>query len=336
MERLSLSTVEFEGDNNAYLFDDGPETVLVDTGYGSEETHSQLARKLGTHGVACADIDRVFLTHWHADHAGLAGEIQRASGAEVFVHSRDAPLVADSDRAWADLRELQTASFRKWGIPKPKQRELSDHMSGGRTDTESPTVTEFEDEEEFRVNGQTLRVKHAPGHAAGLCLFERERDGLRDVLSGDALLPVYTPNVGGADLRVDHPLSNYLRTLQDVVEASYDRAWPGHRAPISDPAERAREIIEHHEKRAWRVLDALRRRGPCDVWTVSDDLFGELTGIHIVHGPGEAYAHLEHLERHGAVTRTEGMYDIVADVENAIDVADSMDRTPEKRWSLEF
>jgi len=37
---------------------------------------------------------------------------------------------------------------------------------------------------------------------------------------------------------------------------------------------------------------------------VSDHLFREVDGIHIVHGPGEAFAHLEYLRSDGVVTRT--------------------------------
>ncbi|MEF8783419.1 MAG: hypothetical protein V5A39_10770 [Haloarculaceae archaeon] len=61
-----------------------------------------------------------------------------------------------------------------------------------------------------------------------------------------------------------------------IAAAGYRRAWPGHREPIEDPAARAEDIVRHHEERAWRVLDALCRRGPSDPWTVSADLFGDL------------------------------------------------------------
>jgi D-Tyr-tRNAtyr deacylase len=37
-ERIKLSNTAFEGDNNVFLINDGPETVLVDTGDGSEAT----------------------------------------------------------------------------------------------------------------------------------------------------------------------------------------------------------------------------------------------------------------------------------------------------------
>jgi len=150
------------------------------------------------------------------------------------------------------------------------------------------------------------------------------------VFSGDTLLPVYTPNVGGADVRVDRPLEKYLRALRGMVDADYDRAWPGHRDPIADPTGRAQYIIDHHEERSWRVLDALDRTGPCDTWTVSAELFGELDSIHILHGPGESYAHLEHLEREGTVVR-EGREYRLAD-----GVSDELAELEAERWPLEY
>ena len=44
---------------------------------------------------------------------------------------------------------------------------------------------------------------------------------------------------------------------------------------------------------------------------MSAHLFGDLSAIHILHGPGEAYAHLDHLAAHGIVERTNEGYRIV-------------------------
>ncbi|MFC6723846.1 MBL fold metallo-hydrolase, partial [Halobium palmae] len=94
MRRILLSNSTFEGSNNVYLFADGPETVLVDTGDGEDGTRDELRSRLGEYDVAVADVDRVLLTHWHHDHVGMAAEIQAESGATVHVHARDADLVA--------------------------------------------------------------------------------------------------------------------------------------------------------------------------------------------------------------------------------------------------
>ena len=95
--------------------------------------------------------------------------------------------------------------------------------------------------------------------------------------------------------RVDRPLATYLETLPRLEAGHYDRLHPGHRDPIDDPADRIHTIVAHHEERTERVRDVLEQPGPATAWTVSDHLFGELTGIHVLHGPGEAWAHLEEL-----------------------------------------
>ncbi|WP_267643229.1 MBL fold metallo-hydrolase [Haloarchaeobius amylolyticus] len=329
MERLTLSNAAFEGHNNAYLFDDGPETVLIDTGDWMAATRTQLTEALASHGVAMADIDRIFLTHWHPDHTGLAGEIQSQSGAEVYVHAEDAPLVEGDEDAWATLHETQERYFDDWGMPEPKQAVLRERMAEP-TALDAPEVIPFADGDTFNVNGHELRVVHASGHAAGLCMFETTLDGSPVVFTGDALLPVYTPNVGGADVRVENPLEKYLRALRYIADAGYDRAWPGHRDPIADPPARAEHIIDHHEERAWRVLNVLDESGPLNTWEVSAELFGELSDIHILHGPGEAYAHLEHLAQTGAVIPEGETYRIAERASEAL--AEENDQ----RWELGF
>lgn len=324
MDRISLSNAVFEGNSNAYLLVGDGETALVDTGDWLEATRKQLQSGLADSGVGFGDIDHIFLTHWHPDHTGLAGEIQAAGGATVHVHAADAALVRGDGDAQRALEAQQEQYFEAWGIPTADRAELraAVHEREGTT----PSVTTFEDGATFAVAGRQLRAVHSPGHAAGHCVFAF--DGGRQVLTGDALLPVYTPNVGGADVRVDRPLERYLRTLQAIADADYERAWPGHRDPIDDPTGRAREIIRHHEQRAYRVLDALRRCGPCSIWTVSADLFGDLDGIHILHGPGECYAHLEQLERDGLVVADDETYRL------AEGVTDDLTQREDERWPL--
>lgn len=317
MERIQLSNATFEGDNNVYLFD-GDETVLVDTGDWMAGTREQLVTALEARNLGFADIDRLFLTHWHGDHVGLAGDIQAESGATVHVHEKDVPLVSGDVDAWSRLDELHERRFEQWGIPEYGREVLRRIFTDTQTHENPPDVTPIQDGDTFTVDGQRFEAVHAPGHAAGLCMYAFGDE----VLTGDALLPQYTPNVGGADVRVDQPLALYLETLRDIVAAGYDRAWPGHRDVIEEPAVRAEEIIAHHRERAWRVLDTLRRLGPADPWTVSADLFGNLEGIHILHGPGEAYAHLTHLEQTGDVRREGDSYRLADGVAERVESAD--------------
>lgn len=109
-------------------------------------------------------------------------------------------------------------------------------------------------------------------------------------------------------MRVSRPLATYLETLETIAAGEYDRVYPGHREPIDNPAARAKEILEHHRERAERVFAVVHDRGPVDTWTVSAYLFGELNEIHILHGPGEAWAHLTHIVESGVVADTPDGY----------------------------
>lgn len=319
MEKVQLENSDFEGLNNVYILRHESGTTLIDAGMHTEsgEMYDQLTAGLEDAGTSVSEVDRVLLTHWHPDHVGLASEIKSASGATIRIHEADAPLVREP--AWRQMEELYRRRFEEWGMPDAKRErlqtrfELEDEVLSGRC----VDVEEFSDGDEFRIGEMTLTVVHAPGHTAGLSCFEFESGAGREVFSGDALLPVYTPNVGGADIRVDRALQRYLDTLVDLIERDYVNAWPGHRDLISDPSGRALEIIDHHRDRTRKVLEALGPE-PTTAWEVSKHLFGELNDIHILHGPGEAHAHLDHLEHEGVIDETDDGY--VLDGETDVDV----------------
>ena len=301
MDAISLGNEEFEGRNNAYLLD-GETTTLVDTGIATPRTRDDLREGLAERGYGFSGIDSIVLTHWHPDHAGLAGEIQAASGATVYAHAADAPLIEGDPEPLAALDERRYSLIEQWGMPAEKREELLNFLdSHDGIGGEPARVTRIEDGTTIEAGGTTIETIHTPGHAAGLCCFELA--GGNEAFVGDAILPVYTPNVGGADVRVEDPLRSYLDSLGRLIERDYERAWPGHRDVIETPSERARTIIDHHRERTDRVLEVLDEHGSADAWTVSAHLFGELEAIHVVHGPGEAFAHLDHLESEGYVER---------------------------------
>lgn len=323
LHRIRLGNTVFEGRNNAYLLP-GEVTTLVDAGASLPEVRADLRAGLDEAGFGVADVDQILLTHWHADHSGLAGELQAQSGAVVRAHEADAPLVAGEESAVQAERDLRHRRFDEWGIPEGKREELVAFLDGhGTLEGDPVDVIPLTDGERIEAGDGELEVVHLPGHAAGLVAFAFEAserggsDGGRadrsgeEAFVGDAILPRYTPNVGGADLRVERPLQTYVESLRAIVERDFDRAWPGHRDPIDDPAGRAAAILDHHRDRTERVVDVLRDHGPADAWTVSAHLFGELENIHILHGPGEAWAHLDHLVHADAAVREGNEYRLV-------------------------
>jgi len=339
VKRIQLGNTVFEGENAVYLLD-GETTALVDTGVALPDVREELAAGLAGHGVEFADVDAIVLTHWHPDHAGLAGEIQADGGAAVYVHEADAPLVDGTATPLTEDRDLQRTVFDRWGLPEADRDRLTgffDAVSAGLSGRPAD-VTTLVDGDVIEVGGVALEALHLPGHTAGLTGFAfdprqvaghdpvaADATDPEELFTGDALLPKYTPNVGGADVRVDAPLSAYAQSLARIVGRDVDAAHPGHRWRIDDPSRRAAEILDHHRHRTRRVLEVLADGGPATAWEVSAALFGDLADIHILHGPGEAFAHLDHLADAGVVEPDGTAYRLV---ETDPDVAALFPTTP--------
>lgn len=323
MERVSLSNTEFEGENNVYLLEGEDRTALVDTGYDTPAIQAELETGLADYGVGFADVTDIFLTHWHYDHTAMAGIIQQASGATVYAHHADAGLLTQSETSWTEYESIARDRFEEWGMPPDKRTELLDllNFSGRQLGQKLTDVQTFDDGAQFTIGSTTLEAVHLPGHTMGLSGFALDADdGSEHLLSSDALLPEYTPNVGGGDVRMSHPLQAYLDSLHRIVDRGFSKAWPGHRTPIDDPAARAAEIIAHHNTRTERVFDTVREHGPVDRWSISTTLFGSLSTIHIIHGPGEVSAHIDHLLAHDLVEETPDGY-VCSDPDAALDSA---------------
>ncbi|QSW98858.1 MBL fold metallo-hydrolase [Haloterrigena alkaliphila] len=314
VERIGVGGESPEGDNSAYLVGD---RALVDPGPPTDDAWADLRAGLERAGVAPSDLEAVLVTHWHVDHAGLAPRLADAADATLAMGTGDAPLVADYAVERDRRLERDRETMRRWGVPADAIESVLED------DTPSPMPDSIPVErlaDGDRIAG--LEAVSTPGHTLGHTAF-----AAGDVLLvGDAVLPTYTPNVGGSDTRtlrsastdsrvqeppesvVDgDPLAAYLETLDRLADRS-ERLLPGHGETIQP--DRIPTIRDHHRERTRRVLTALERRADDDSdregtspWRLAVDLFGDLEGSHVKFGAGEAAAHCRRLERDGVVER---------------------------------
>jgi glyoxylase-like metal-dependent hydrolase (beta-lactamase superfamily II) len=290
--RVPLGEPDSETDNSAYVLPD--RGVVVDPGPPRESAWRRLRDGLQSAGLAPGDVDHILLTHWHSDHAGLLARLREESDATVAMHESDAPLVADYERERERRIERDARRMHGWGVPEPSISEVraQDDPSPG---VEGVPVDGVEDGE--RVAG--VELVHTPGHTLGHAAY-RVDDA---ILVGDAVLPAYTPNVGGGDTRQRDALGDTLATLRRLESLAPERVSPGHGGPLR-LGPRIEAMRAHHDERNRRVFEAVGGGGDGTTpWEVATALFGELRDIHVKLGAGEAAAHLVHLEDRDAVER---------------------------------
>lgn len=143
--------------------------AFVDTG----TTHSvpRLLAALETLGVDRADVDWVFLTHIHLDHAGGAGELVRhLPNAKVLVHPRGAAHLVDP----AKLIAGTIAVYGEDGF-----KRLYGHIPPIAVER----VVEAADEMRLDLGDSELLFIHTPGHALHhYCIVDEESGS---VFTGD-------------------------------------------------------------------------------------------------------------------------------------------------------
>jgi glyoxylase-like metal-dependent hydrolase (beta-lactamase superfamily II) len=299
---------------SAYLLHGNDGDTLVDCGIavadggdrGAEDADgaSALAGALRAAGSALERLERLIVTHAHIDHFGLAGEVVRRSGGELWMHRRtdlDLAKYADPDEA-VDRRALMLADHGLYG---PELTETSEGLrdwlpvmpSVGR-----PT-TLLEGGERFAVGGRDWQVVHTPGHSPGhVCLWNPAE---RLLCSGDHLLQVVSPPVTFERGFETDPMGSYLESLDRVRELEPDLVLPGHGPPFRDGARRAEAIAAGKRRRLAQVRDLVESR-PRAVTELLEELFGAaaLTGAQRHFAMAEILAYLAYHEVRGTLHRT--------------------------------
>jgi len=289
---------------NAYLIEGPGGWALVDTGLHTEEAEHALRSALGESSVELSDVARVFVTHVHPDHIGMAGTLERA-GAEVVMHG---PEAEHARRLWGGTNELIDIAAR-WFAGHGMPRDVDDQMreawmAMGRRVDPLAEIEHAADGDAIDLAGRPMRVVWTPGHTDHhACLFD-ESDGT--LYGGDHVLPHITSNISLYPWSRDDPLADFLGALRAVRRLPVKRVLPAHGEPFDDLAARVDELARHHEVRLERVRELTRGRER-DAYAICRDLFPVLRNAHEERfALAETLAHLRYLERRAKVREIAG------------------------------
>jgi glyoxylase-like metal-dependent hydrolase (beta-lactamase superfamily II) len=297
----------------------GSADTLVDCGVAAAPTAdgdpgpdgtAALESALKTCGSGFERIERLIVTHAHIDHFGLAGEVVRRSGGELWMHRStqlDLAKYADPDEA-VDRRELMLADHGLYGPELTEtSRGLHDWLPVMPSIGQPSTL--LDGGERFTVGDRTWEVVHTPGHSPGhICLWSSAD---RLLCSGDHLLQLVSPPVTFERGFERDPMGSYLESLERVRALEPALTLPGHGAPFPDGARRAASISRNKLRRLERIREMVDAREHT-VTELTAELFPALmTGAQRHFAMAEILAFLAHHEVRGVLRRdrrADGVY----------------------------
>lgn len=287
-----------EGLVNCYLFAEGEDVDLLDCGIQSEESVEAVRQAIRS--VGGRRLRRLVITHIHPDHFGAAGILKRETGAEVFMHRLEVPMVHPR---YLELEQLVTEvgrHLRANGVPDDVADTLQNASRSLREFvTPAEPDVQLDGAETIEVGGRPMRVEWTPGHSPGhICLFEPAR---RLLFAGDQLLPDISPNIGLHPQSTPNPLGEFLDSLDGLAALAPARIFPAHGRPFTDARARVDQMKLHHQRRLERI-EAMLGTDELSGWEIAIRLWGEREQIWDKRlALQEALAHLQLLAvRHRA------------------------------------
>ncbi|GAC44412.1 MBL fold metallo-hydrolase [Paenibacillus popilliae] len=287
---------------NSYILT-GPEGyTIVDPGLGTREAEACWAALLSK---LDGPVARIVLTHYHPDHLGMAGRLQRQMDIPVSISETGWEHALRMWRPGQRMSEAMMALFAQHGVPASIVAATGPHMDSFLPLVAPlPEVEFLRDGEQAAFGGRIWDVLETDGHAPGHLSFYHAASGL--MLAGDHVLPQISPNVSYLPGSDPEPLQSYLRGLARLRSFQVDLALPGHRHPFRHYAARINELLSHHEERL-AAIAALLAKEARSAYDVCTGYFGNpdrLTIHQFRFAMGEALAHLLELERRGQARRT--------------------------------
>ena len=279
LHTLTLPTPFPVGPVNVYLAEGDPLT-LIDTGPKAPVSRDALTAGLATHGYRVEDIGRVIITHHHADHLGLAGEIVARSGARLVAHPYTATWLRDYTAERARQEPFYAGLWVDGGVPDEIVAAMRQANNGiSRWLDDAPADGTLDEGDTIKLGDSAWQVYYTPGHAGGLiCLWE---PGSRTLLANDHFIrdissnPVLEPP---PDITGPRPrrLVEYLHHMRRMAALEPAVALPGHGEPVTDVATLLRQREAFHQRRAKRIA-AVLDAGPQTLWELTQPIFPRLS-----------------------------------------------------------
>jgi glyoxylase-like metal-dependent hydrolase (beta-lactamase superfamily II) len=288
---------------NSYAIRGRERSLIVDTGWNREDCMAALVTGLEECHVDSRQAD-FFITHMHADHAGLVSALANEQ-ARIYFGRADAEIMRS---ATPEHWQKQINFAHDHGFPGEElERAIGSHPGRRYSPNTSLNLCVSKDGDEMNIRDYRFECIETPGHTEGhICLYER---GKKILICGDHILVDITPNITLSSGQ-RNPLKEYLTSLDKVYDLDVELVLSGHRSVFRNHKERIRELQEHHRIRL-REVTSILEKGKQNAFQVASQMTWDIgyrswdsfPPVQKWFAFGEALAHLKYLEEEGEVGR---------------------------------
>ncbi len=310
---------------NIYLVEDGPGFAVIDTGIGDDPTRAAWTALLDGF-LRSRPLTRVIVTHYHSDHAGMAGWLCERFGIPLLMSQTDylTSLSIQLDPTALDA-EPYRSFYRDQGLDADTTEKLLNlGQRYMRMVTAMPrTFRRLIAGETMRIGNRDFDVLTGGGHAPEQVMLHCKADRL--LLCADQVLARISPNISvqAIDPHGD-PLGIYLRSLAELKRRLPADTFvvPGHNLPFVGLHTRVDELAAHHGERCAAIFEACRQKG-CTAADLVPVVFQRpIDDPHQMgFAFGEVLAHVNLMRRQGRLSAVAGRFHAEGSVPPAVHAA---------------
>lgn len=296
LENLGVTVVKIDlpfrlNHVNCFLAEGEEGWTVIDAGLHRPETKSHWQEVL-----AGKDVKNIYVTHYHPDHFGYSGQLQKETGARVSMLQSEAETAL---RAWEKPSlDALMGHYAICNVPEKEAIEMADNTAEFVPFvTPYPTINHhFQIGEKVKIGRLEYEVMLAPGHSDGMVAFYNAEESV--LFSADHILPRITPNISYWFHGDSNPLRTYLQSLEQYEQLNIGYVIPSHGLPFENGSKRMNEIRAHHNERLDALLTIIKSKH--SIFEACMALFDFTLTIHELRfALGETAAHLEYLVSKG-------------------------------------
>ena len=301
---------------NSYLIKAQGRSLIIDTGMNREECMRPMLSNLERLNVDLNKTD-FFITHVHADHLGLVGNLA-TDMSKVYFNEVETSFV-NSQKSEDYWREL-FAFYHSNGFPEDElERCFESHPGYRYSPKRHLDFCILKEGDMIEIGDYSFRCIETPGHSPGhTCLYEANK---KILVAGDHILFDITPNITFWP-QMENSLEEYLTNLEKVYPLDVNLVLPGHRNIWNDHRRRITELQEHHQNRLNEALSALEdgektawEVAPHITWDIDCSSWEQFPPVQKWFAVGETIAHLNYLEAEGKVRKKAKEHEVVYSLE---------------------